>query len=590
MILPEASATSVMRFVLSVFSESRARVAVLLGLHSLARAAAALSPWALGMMIDSLIDDRGDTLLWQLVLILVGSAIVASVLAGAAHGASYAFGARVFTRVRSEFVDGLLALPATTVEQAGTGDIASRATNDMDAIEEASRDALPDIVLGIVSIAITLVAAFVVAGPLAFTLLSGVPILLVGTIWYVRRSPRAYRHQLRANATLTQVLLETSSQTQTIKYLGLGPERRTAFQSAVKNYRVKARAALRLILGWFPVAQLGYQLPPVVVILTGLLLDGGGRGSVGTVASLVFYSQQLVDPLDDLVYWANELVLGGQAAKRILGVRTVPDPISHDEVGPGDEICAAASGSGIEVRDAGVTFDDGRTGLHPVTLDLVPGERVVLWGPSGSGKTTFGELVAGVFRPTAGAVYFDGQPTYAHTDQESRRASIVVPQHPYMFSMSIRDNLLLGVGERTGDEIDAVLDLVGLLNWVQDLPEGIDTVADDSDTEVTPGQAQRIALARAVLAQPAIAFLDECTSEVPPESSAQLERAVLDALPNTIVVLASHRFTSLPLGQRILIFEGGRIIDDGPPSDVITRRADLSQLRHENQSEIQRDI
>lgn len=107
---------------------------------------------------------------------------------------------------------------------------------------------------------------------------------------------------------------------------------------------------------------------------------------------------------------------------------------------------------------------------------------------------------------------------------------------------------------------------------------------------MTPGQAQRIALARAVLAQPAIAFLDECTSEVPPESSAQLERAVLDALPNTIVVLASHRFTSLPLGQRILIFEGGRIIDDGPPSDVITRRADLSQLRHENQSEIQRDI
>lgn len=586
MTLPEASAASVLRFVLSVVSENRSRAAVLLGLHALARAAAVLAPWALGMMVDSLIDGTGDTRLWQLVLILVGSAIAASLLGGAAHGASYMFGARIFARVRSEFIDSLLALPAKTVEQAGTGDIASRATNDMDAVEEASRDALPDIVLGTVSIVITLVAAFVVAGPLAFTLLSGVPILLVGTIWYVRRSPRAYRRQLRANATLTQVLLETSSQTQTIENLGLGSERRTAFQSAVQDYRVRARAALRLILGWFPAAQLCYQLPPVVVILTGFVLDDGGSGTVGMVAALVLYSQQLVDPLDDMVYWANELLLGGQAAKRILGVRTAAGAISHEPADPVDEAFAAASGPGIKVRAAGVTFDDGRIGLHPVTRDLATAERVVLWGPSGSGKTTFGELVSGVLPPTVGAVYFDGQRTYAHADQELRRTSIVVPQHPYLFSMSIRDNLLLGVGERTVDEIDAVLALVGLLTWVQDLPEGLDTVVDGSGIEVTPGQAQRIALARAVLAQPALAFLDECTSEVSPGSSAQLERAVLEALPQTIVVLASHRFSSLPLGGRVLIFEGGRIIDDGPPVDVIARRADLSRLRHENQSEV----
>ncbi|GAA0717500.1 ABC transporter ATP-binding protein [Dactylosporangium roseum] len=553
--LPVADGKEVRAYLRRLFTTYPRMLVLVLVLHLAAAVAGLAAPRLLGELVEHVSAGTTAWTVDRVALAIAGFVIVQSVLVRYARLTSARLGERVLARLREEFVDRVLTIPLSTVERAGTGDLLTRASRDVGRTSDTVQFALPEIVVSLLQMLLTFVAIALVGPILLLPCLLAVPLLYFGSRWYFKRATAGYLREGAAFAQLTDGLAETVEGARTVDTLRLQQVRVERTQEQLRDTFAAARYTLRLRTVWFPLTEFGYVLPGAGTLVAGGWFVVAGWATVGQVTAAVLYLIAIVDPLDRVLSWFDELQLGLASFARIVGVRT--DPATPSGGVPVDERLVA--------RDVRYAYVEGRDVLHGIDLSIRPGERLAMVGPSGAGKSTLGRLLAGIHGPGSGAVEVGGVPLVDLPLDELRGHVALVTQEHHIFLGTLRDNLTLARPGATDDELLAALATVDALDWATALPAGLDTAG----LSLSPAQAQQLALARLVLADPHTLVLDEATSLIDPRAARHLERSLAGALEGRTVVAIAHRLFSAHDADRVAVVEDGRIAELGSHDELV---------------------
>ena len=569
-LLPVADGTQVRRYARELIRRYPRALGITLGLHVLAAVAGLVGPKLLGDLVEAIRHDEGVGVVDRLAVAIAGFVVLQAVLTRFAHLASARLGERVLARLREEFVDRVLTLPLSTVERAGSGDLLTRTTRDVDALSRSVRLAVPETMIGLITV-VLVVAAMVITSPvLAVPLLIAVPIIVVGTRWYLRRAPAAYLRQNAVYSTVTDGLAETVEGARTVDALRRRQQRTDRSDADLRRSWVAEKYTLFLRTAYFPVIDISYVLPVFATLLVGGWLYLRGSVSLGQLTAAVIYVQMLIDPLDRLLGWLDEVQIGAASLARLLGVAAdagEPEPHGAEPVG-----------ARIEVRGVRFSYVAGREVLHGIDLTLEPGERLAVVGPSGAGKSTLGRLLAGVHEPTAGTIRVGGVPLHDLPLDKLRTEVALVTQEHHVFIGTVRDNIAMvrpGAGD---DEVRAALAAVHALDWAEALPQALETVVGVGGHPLSAAQSQQLALARLVLADPHTLVLDEATSLIDPRAARDLERSLAAVLHGRTVVAIAHRLFSAHDADRVAVVEDGRITELGSHDELVAANGPYAAL------------
>jgi len=558
--LPVASTAEVRRYARGLMRRHPREWSVALTLHGVAAVAGLAMPWLIGQLVQAIQDGTTTTTVDKVALAIVGFVLVQSVLVRFAKLASAKLGERMLAELREDFVDRTLAIPLSTVERAGTGDLLTRTSRDVDALSHSVRFAVPEILIAVVTLVFSAGALLIVGPLLALPCLLGVPVLWAGSRWYLRRAPQGYLRESAAYSDLTDGLAETVEAARTVEALGGQQLRIERTNTDIRRSFAAERYTLYLRTIFFPLMEVGYLVPVVATLLIGGWYYSQGWANLFQVTAATLYVQQLIDPVDRLLSWLDELQVGQASLARLLGVSNVANDRQESGRRP--------DGDRLEATDVRFSYVDGRDVLHGISLSMTPGERLAMVGPSGAGKSTLGRLIAGIHGPRTGSVTVGRVPLTELPLGELRQHVALVTQEHHVFLGTLRENVALARPEVSDAEIRTALEAVDAWQWAQLLPAGLDTELGSGNVTLSPAHAQQLALARLVIADPHTLVLDEATSLIDPRAARHLERSLAAVLDGRTVIAIAHRLFSAHDADRVAVVEDGRITELGPHHEL----------------------
>lgn len=569
--LPVADRATVRRYLRALLGRHPRAIAVALGLHVLAAAAGLAAPRLLGGLVQAVHDGTTTEHVDRIAALLAGFLVLQALLTRWARYRSQVFGEQVLAELREDFVDASLDLPIGVVESAGSGDLLTRTSRDVDQLGWSVRWAIPEWLIAVITAVVTLIGALLVGWWVLLPCLLGAPPLVIATRWYLARAKDGYLREGETYSVINASLTETVEGARTVEALGLQQHRIDRVDADIaESYRAE-RYTLGLRTRFFPSVETAYLIPTVATLLFGGWLYLRGQVTVGEVTAATLYVQALIDPLDRVVSILDELQVGSASLARLLGVAEVPEDRVASGRRPVDEK--------IEAADVWFSYTDGRDVLHGLDLSVGIGERIAMVGPSGAGKSTLGRLLAGIHPPRTGHVTVGTVGLTELPLGELRGHVALVTQEHHVFVGSLRDNLALAIDEQGDDAaLLGALDAVDAGVWARALPQGLDTKVGSGGVDLTPPQAQRVALARLVLADPHTLVLDEATSLIDPRAARHLERSLAAVLEGRTVIAIAHRLFSAHDADRVAVVEGGRIVEFGSHDELIASGGSYADL------------
>ncbi|MFI7356449.1 ABC transporter ATP-binding protein [Streptomyces avidinii] len=559
--LPVGTSATVRGYVRGLFRRHRRAFVVLVSVNAAAVIASMVGPYLLGRIVDDLSAGARELHLGRVALLFALALAIQTFFVRLVRLRGAMLGEEMLADLREDFLVRSVGLPPGVLERAGTGDLLSRITTDIDRLANAMREAVPQLAIGVVWAGLLFGALAVTAPPLALAALVALPVLVIGCRWYFRRAPSAYRSEAAGYAAVSAVLTETVDAGRTVEAHRLGPERIALSERRISQWVAWERYTLFLRTVLFPVINVTF-----VTILGSVLLIGGfcvlqGWMSVGQLTTGALLAQMLVDPIGLILRWYDELQVAQVSLGRLVGVREIEPDAGDAKVAP--------EGRDVRAQEVHFGYREGVDVLHQVSMSVPPGTRMALVGPSGAGKSTLGRLLAGIYAPRTGEVTLGGARLSRMPAERVREHVALVNQEHHVFVGTLRDNLRLARTGAGDAELWAALGAVDADGWARAMGAGLDTEVGSGGTALTPAQAQQIALARLVLADPHTLVLDEATSLLDPRAARHLERSLARVLDGRTVIAIAHRLHTAHDADVIAVVEGGRISELGSHDELV---------------------
>ncbi|HVB71026.1 MAG TPA: ABC transporter ATP-binding protein [Acidimicrobiales bacterium] len=569
--LPIAEPAVVRSYAREMIRHHRSALTRMLILYALAAVAALVPAWIIGHIINlATAHHLTSSSITVNVAVLFGSSLAYAGFSFLARRRSYILGEQVFADLREGFLESVLALPLTVVERAGTGDLLSRTTNDIEALSRTVRFAVPEWLVALVQTVLTFAAMLVVSPLASVAALVSVPILYLSTRHYLRLARPGYMRERVSYATLSGTVAETAEGARTVDAHRLAARQRGRVDANLRESFYSEMYTLLMRLVWFPTVETAFALAVAAMLGWSGWLALHHVLTVGTATTVTLYMVQINDPIDRIISWLDELQIGQTSLARLVGVSVVRDERPTTGPEPDDETVA--------VDHVSYAYRTGHDVLRDVSLTVRPGERLAIVGPTGAGKSTLGRLLAGVDAPREGSVTVGGVALSTMPLASLRRHVALVTQEHHVFIGSVRENLALAKPEASDEEVWRALDAVDALEWVRDLPGELATELGTTGHPLTPAQAQQLALARLVLADPHTLVLDEATALLDPRAARHLERSLAAVLRGRTVIAIAHRLHTAHDADRVCVMIDGRIDELGTHDELIALRGQYASL------------
>ena len=506
-------------------------------------------------------DRRELVVAGVLYLVAVAASVV---LMRARIGWTGRLGQRLVKQLRVLVFTHVQRLSQSFFTEARVGRVLTRMTSDIEALTQLLQDGIVNLLVQALTLLIVVGVLFSLDVELALVVVAAILPMMVGlTLWFRSRSDEAYGAEREHLAEVLTDLQENLSGTRVVTAFGRGEHNTAAHRVRLHGLR-SAKIRVGRVAGVYApsVDAVGALGEAVVLVVGGRMLLAGDL-TIGELTAFVLYLTAFFAPIQQLVNLYNTYQAGAASVAKLDELLAV-QPSVQERAGvhelPTVEGHLRFEGVGFEYRP-------GVTVLIDVDLAVPAGQTLALVGPTGAGKSTLAKLIPRAYDPTAGRVLLDGHDLREVTLPSLRSQVGVVPQEPFLFSGTLRDNLLLGRPEATDEEVLATCSAIGL--DLQALPLGLDTPVQERGVSLSSGQRQLLALARAMLPRPRVLVLDEATSNLDLASEAAVERAMDTLLAGRTAVIIAHRLSTAMRADRIAVVDEGRLVEVGSHAELL---------------------
>jgi ATP-binding cassette subfamily C protein len=526
-----------------------------------------VTPWALGRIVDLAISDSGTGDIAGLAGLMVLAAVGSAILTGVGVALSARLFETILAQLREDMMQAALRLPLARVESAGTGDLVSRVTDDVSVVSFAISRAAPAVSTSLFTIVITALGLALVDWRFLLVLVTVVPIYAVGVRMYLRVAPDIYASERAAMADRAHHVLGSIHGLATVRAFGLSGilnSRIATYSWEVVRWALRARTVQNR---FFARLNLGEYVGMATILAVGFFLVGGDIVTVGATTTAMLFFLRLFDPIAALLFVVDDLQSGAASLGRIIGVIEAAEDQTS---GPAE---ADVSPVGRELTASGVTFaySADRPVLDHVSLRIRDGEHVALVGASGAGKSTLAILLAGVHSPGAGTITFGGVEISVLDESTRSRRIALVTQEVHVFAGPLSSDLRMAAPDATADDLRTALQAVSAWEWVNRLPDGVETMVGPGGEQLSPMQQQQLALARLMLLDPDVVILDEATADAGSAGADMLESAAEAAMAGRSALIVAHRLSQAARADRVVLMDKGAIVEEGTHAELVER-------------------